>query len=157
MTMTIEELLQSGIDQARRVLIGVKDAELMPTFVVQFKDRPAAIIGAPWANDRDKYATTEAVRLAMKTHRDSVISYLFWSEAWRAHESIDHPIGLAPRDREDREEVVMINAFDKQGGKMVSLLIERGPDGVVTDLVKDKNEDSYANFEGRLYNLLRDD
>ena len=157
MSMTIDQLIQSGIDQARRVLIGVKDAELLPCFVVQFKDRPPAIVATPWHGDDEKIAATEAMRTMLKVYRHSVHSYMFWSEAWRAHEDMKHPIGLAPRDREDREEVVIINAFDHKGGKMVSLLIERDDKGVVTDLVKDKHDGDYERFEGRLYNLLKDD
>jgi hypothetical protein len=157
MTMNLDELIQSGVDQATRVLVGQKDAELLPTFVVQFKDRPPAIIPTPWSGDQEKIRMTEAIRLVLRLCRESVTSYLFWSEAWMATEDLKHPIGLAPRDREDRKEVVIVNVFDHKGGKMVTLEIERGPDGVVTDLVKHKDAGDYDRFEGRLYNLLKDD
>ena len=155
MTMNLDEFLQSGIDHARSILIGKPGAELMPAFVVQFKDRPPAIIGAPWADDSEKYATIEAVRLTLKAFRPSVISYLFWSEAWMAHEDTDHPIGLQPRDRMDRQEVVLVNAFNLDGGKMVTLEIMRDDKGVVTEL-KSLGA-TYEQFEGRLHNLLKDD
>ena len=157
MSMNLDKFLQSGIDQARTVLIGKPGAELMPAFVIQFKDRPPAIIAAAWSNDEEKVATTEAVRMTLRLYRSQVHSYLFWSEAWMAHEDMNHPIGLAPRDREDRKEVVIVNAFNLEGGKMVTLEIERGPDGVVTDLVKGKDAGDYDRLGGRLYNLLKDD
>ena len=157
MTMSIDQLIQSGVDQAKTVLIGKPDAELIPTFVIQFKDRPPAIIGAPWSNNDEKIAITESMRIMLKLYRSSVTSYLFWSEAWMATEDLKHPIGLQPRDREDRKEVVMINAFDHKGGKMTTLEIERGPDGVVTGLPKLKDAADYDRLGGRLYNLLKDD
>ena len=157
MNMTIDQLIQSGVDHARRVLIGQPGVQLTPSFVVQFKDRAPAFIETPWSSDDEKIAATEAMRIVFKRYRQSVHSYLFWSEAWRAHEDMKHPIGLAPRDREDREEVVMINAFDHKGGKMTSLIIERDDKGVVIDLIRDKDVDDCDRFEGRLYNLLKDD
>jgi hypothetical protein len=157
MSMNLDEFLQSGIDQARTVLIGKPGAELMPAFVIQFKDRPPAIIATPWSNDEEKFAATEAVRMTLRLYRSQVHSYLFWSEAWMAHEDMNHPIGLQPRDREDRKEVVIVNAFNLKGGKMITLEIVRGPDGVVTDLVKGKDDGDYDHLSGRLYNLLKDD
>lgn len=156
-TMSIDELLQAGIDQAGRVLIGKPGAALMPAFVVQFKDRPPAIIGAPWSDDDDKAIAVSAMRTILKLYRDSVVSYLFWSEAWQAHEDADHPIGLMPRDRMDRKEVVILNAYDHQGGKMVSLEIMRDDKGVVTDLIENDREKDTTALAGRLHNLLGDD
>ena len=57
----------------------------------------------------------------------------------------------------DRKEVVIVNAFNLEGGRMITLEIERGPDGVVTDLVKGKDAGDYDQLGGRLYNLLKDD
>lgn len=157
MSMNLDEFLQSGVDHARTVLVGKPDAELLPAFVIQFKDAPPTIIATPWSGDDDKTVAIAAMRMLLKIHRARVHSYLFWSEAWMAHEDMNHPIGLAPRDRMDRKEVVILNAFNLDGGKMITLEIERGPDGVVTDLVKHKDLGDYDRFEGRLYNLLKDD
>lgn len=157
MSMNLDELLQSGVDHARTVLVGKPDAELLPAFVIQFKDAPPTIVATPWSNDDDKAVAISAMRALFKIHRARVHSYLFWSEAWMAHENVDHPIGLAPRDREDRKEVVIVNAFNLEGGKMVTLEIERGPDGVITDLVKGKEAGEYDKLGGPLYNLLKDD
>jgi hypothetical protein len=157
MTMTIDELLQSGVDQANHLLVGKPGAELLPTFVIQFKDQPPTIITTPWSGDDEKYAVVEAMRLLLKIHRASVVSYLFWSEAWQAYEDPKHPTGLMPRDRQDRKEVVILNAFDKQGGKMVSLEIMRGPDGAVTSLVANDKAHDITALSGRLHNLLQDE
>jgi hypothetical protein len=154
--MTIDELIQSGVDQARTVLIGQKDAELTPAFVIQFKDgRPTAIVATPWGNDREKHTATTAMWMMFKVYGRAVDSYLFWSEAWRARESIKHPIGLMPRDREDKQEVVILSAYNHDGGKMRILEIKRGPDGVVTELVAE--DDVYDHLSGRLHNLLADE
>lgn len=139
------------------MLIGQPGVQLTPSFVVQFKDRPSAIITAPWSNEDEKIAVTEAMRIILKRHRENVVSYLFWSEAWMAYEDARHPTGLMPCDREDRKEVVIINAFDLAGGKHVTLDIVRDDKGVVIDLIKDKDADDRDRFEGRLYNLLEDD
>jgi hypothetical protein len=155
--MSIDELIQSGVDQAKRVLVGRPGASLMPAFVVQFKDRPPAMIGTPWSDDQDKDIAISAMRAMLKLYRDSVTSYLFWSEAWQAYEDKNHPIGLMPRDRMDRKEVVIINAFDKKGGKMVSLEIMRDDKGVVTDLIANDKESDLTVLSGRLHNLLKDD
>jgi hypothetical protein len=157
MTMTIDELIQSGVDQANHVLVGKPGAELLPAFVIQFKDRPPTIVATPWSGDDEKYAVVEAMRLLFKAHRESVESYLFWSEAWQAYEDPKHPTGLMPSDRQDRKEVVILNAFDKQGGKMVSLEIMRGPDGVVTRLVANDRAHDITALGGRLHNLLQDE
>jgi len=157
MTMTIDQLLDSGVNQAKHVLIGKPGAELTPAFVVQFKDRPPAMIATPWHGDDEKYATIGAMRMMLKAYRKHVVSYLFWSEAWQAYEDVDHPIGLRPSDRQDRKEVVILNAFDKQGGKMISLEIMRGPDGVVTNLVANDKADDITAVGGHLHNLLQED
>jgi hypothetical protein len=157
MTMTIDELLDSGVKQANHVLVGKPGAELMPAFVIQFKDRPPAMIGTPWNGEDEKYAVVEAIRALLKAYREHVVSYLFWSEAWQAYEDSNHPTGLRPSDRQDRKEVVIINAFDHKGGKMLSLEIMRGPDGVVTGLVANDKENNITALGGRLHNLLQDD
>jgi hypothetical protein len=156
MTMTIDELIQSGVDQARHVLIGAPGAELLPAFVIQFKDRPPTIVATPWSGDDEKHATVEAMRAMLKIYRASVHSYMFWSEVWLAHEDPKHPIGLAPRDRQDRKEAVFINAFNHEGGKVCVLEIVRDDKGVVRDLVKNKHGE-IDQFSGRLHNLLQED
>jgi hypothetical protein len=156
MTMTIDELIQSGVDQANSVLVGKPGAELLPAFVLQFNDRPPTIVATPWGGDDDKAIVVEAMRRLLKTYRASVHSYLFWSEAWMAHEDARHPSGLMPRDREDRKEVVIVNAFDKQGrGKLATLEILRDDKGVVIELKR--QDDIYDRLEGQLHNLLQDE
>lgn len=156
--MTIDELIDSGINQARTVLIGKPGAELAPAFVIQFKDRAPAVIGTPWSGDREKQIAIFVIRKALKTFEASVVSYLFWSEAWMATEDMKHPLGLMPRDREDRKEVVMINAFTKAGeGKMVTLEIVRDDKAVITDLIRSRDSGDYDRMGGRLHNLFNDD
>jgi hypothetical protein len=157
MTMTIDELIASGVRQANDILVGKPGAELLPTFVIQFKDRPSTMVATPWLNDREKFIATEAMRLMLKLHRANVDSYMFWSEAWQAYEDSKHPIGLMPCDREDRKEVVIINAFNHASGKMIALEIMRDDKGVVTSLVNNDKEDDITALSGLLHNLLQDE
>jgi hypothetical protein len=155
--MSIDELLQSGVSHAKHVLIGEEGAQIIPCFIIQFKDRPPAILATPWTNDKEKWATREAVRLSLKHFYDSVDSYMFWTEAWMATENIHHPSGLMPSDREDKREVVVINAFDKQNERVCVLEIVRGDDGRVTNLVEDKTATDTTFWSGAMHNLLKDD
>jgi hypothetical protein len=156
MTMNLDQLIESGIDQAKRVLVGVQGAQLLRAFVIQFKDRPPTIIACPWSDTHERNATIAAMRMTFKAYREHIDSYLFWSEVWMASENPRHPTGLMPADRQDRKEGVLINAFDAKGGERTRFYeIMRGPDGVVTDLVKfDREPDQYG---GDLHNLLKDD
>lgn len=148
--LNVDELLDHAVEHARKVLVGKPKAALMPTWLIQVKDQ-TMILGTPWDGDNDKDIVITAMRMLMKL-RD-VQSYSFMSEAWKATESLDNPIGLMPRDREDKVEVLIINACDRKGGKIRFYEIKRGPDAVVTDLVLDIHGDD-DRFSGRLYNLL---
>ena len=149
--LNVDQLLDHAADHARTVLVGKPKAELIPTWILQGKDE-ITFVGTPWGDDVEKELTVIAIRAMLEVRQAQ--SYSFMSEAWKAHESIDHPIGLMPRDRVDRIEVVIVNAFDRQGGKMRCYEIRRGPDGVVTELVLDPQGDM-DRFEGRLYNLFQ--
>ncbi len=148
--LNVDELLDHAVEHARKVLVGKPKAALMPTWLIQVKDQ-TMILGTPWDGDNDKDIVITAMRMLMKL-RD-VQSYSFMSEAWKAIESLDHPTGLMPSQREDKVEIVLINACDRNGAKVRSYEIKRGPDAVITDLVLDK-QGSEDHFSGRLFNLL---
>ena len=148
--LNVDELLDHAADHARNVLVGKPQAELTPTWLIQTKTK-TMLIGTPWHGDGDKETIITAMRMLMKLH--DAQSYSFMSEAWKAVEDINHPTGLMPRDREDKVEILIINACDRKGGKIRFYEIKRGPNAVVTDLVLDIHSDG-DRFSGRLYNLL---
>ena len=149
--MTIDELLDKAIAHSRDILIGKAGAELMPTWLVQLKDRPAMVLATPWDGEDEKSRVIFAIRMLLKN--PEVLSYSFLSEAWIAFEDARHPTGLMPSQREDKREVVIINAFDRQSGQMRIYEIKRDRKGRVSDLVKDP--EGIDRFEGRLFNLFR--
>ena len=147
--MTVDQLLNIALNGARAHLIGQPDASLMAAFMIQYKDQPPVILGAPWSCEEEKQMALSLIRFIL--NKDPTIhSYSFISEAWVAEENAKHPIGLMPSQREDKREVVIISAFDRQGGETRVYVIERGPDGRVSDLVLDP----HTVFEGRVHNLF---
>jgi hypothetical protein len=148
--LTVDELLDRAIAHARSVLVGKSEASLMPTWLIQSKDK-TSIVGTPWAGDEDKQFMLFAMRMMLE--KEQAQSYSFMSEAWAAREDLNHPIGLQPSQREDKREVVLINACDRQGGKMRIYEIKRDKKGVVTELALQRQGEE-GRFSGRLFNLL---
>jgi hypothetical protein len=148
--LTVDELLDRAIEHACSVLVGKPEASLMPTWLIQSKDK-TSIIGTPWDGEEDKKFMLFAMRMMLE--KEQAQSYSFMSEAWSARENLNHPIGLPPSQREDKNEVVLINACDRQGGKMRIYEIKRNKKGVVTELALQK-QGGEDQFSGRLLNLL---
>ena len=155
--LTLEALASHGLEHAKRVLIGKPGAQLIPTFHIQFTNRPPAIMATPWSDDREKMAVVASIRAAITYFRPFVDSYSFMSEAWIATQ--DHaprPGERPPSEREDRREAVIITAFNKDTGFVRAYEIKRGPDACVTELTPEKEAAKRDRFEGRLYNLFED-
>lgn len=152
---SLDQMIEGMLDHAKHVLIGKNDEQIVPFFHIQFKDRPDAIMPAPFSDERQKSAFIKAVRISFKMFRPSVVNYAFVSEAWAAQS--DHrprPGDLTPAQREDKRECVIVSAGDHDGARMKIWEIVRDDKGRVTDLVEDKMRDL---FEGRMYNLLGED
>lgn len=153
--LTIDELLDFGYKHACHVLIDQPEAQLVPTFHIQYKSGNGKVIAAPWYDDTTKEATIKAIK---KMLRNSTIhSYSFISEAWVAWEDSKHPTGLRPSDRQDRREVVIISAFDHKGGKMHTYEIKRRSTGVIKNLTFNSVIHNAENLSGRFHNLLKED
>lgn len=156
MTFSLDELGEFGLAHARSVLIGKKGAQLLPTFHIQFIDRPPVIMATPWRTNREKATVIAAIRALIKELRPRVDSYAFISEAWLAVQRLaPRPTDLAPSEREDRKEVVIITAFDRKTGFLRAYEIKRGPDAAVTELIPEREPAEH--FSGRLMNLFDDD
>lgn len=153
---TLDQMIENMHDHARGVLIGRNDEQLMPFFLIQFKDRPDAIMPAPFTGERQKSMLIGAMRAALKHFRPSVVNYSFVSEAWVATQDRPPRQGdLTPSQREDKCECVIVSAGDRDGARMKMWEIVRDGSGRVIDLVEDKGD--AKGFEGRLYNLMGDD
>jgi hypothetical protein len=151
--LSVDELLDMAIDSARNELIGNAGAELMPTFIIQTKDK-TTFVGCPWSGEIEKELAIFTIRAMLK--KENAISYSFTSEAWISTQQKDEPY-VQPRLSPKRREVVIVNAFNRRGvGKMRAYEIKRDTQGVVTDLVLESNELSQMGFSGRLYNLFED-
>jgi hypothetical protein len=154
---TLEELLDFGREHAEKSLIGVKGAQLLPTFHIQFTDRPPAIMATPWRNDREKRMAIGAIRAAIQHFRASIDSYSFMTEAWLATQThAPRSTDLPPSEREDRKECVIITCCNKDGGFMRAFEIKRAPDATVCELVAEKEAGKCDRFEGPLFNLFED-
>jgi hypothetical protein len=152
--LTLDQLVANAVKHANSVLVGNKEAMITPFFHIQFNDRAPVLIATPWSNDVEKQAATYSIRASLKKFRDHVVNYSFISEAWMAHYDNPMPANLTmPRDRPDRRECVIINAFDHKEGRFKVLTIERDAEGRVTKLVPDP-DDQYTGLEGDLHNLL---
>lgn len=158
MTLSIEKLAEFALDHATFVLVGKAGAQLIPTFHIQFLNRPPVIMATPWRDDREKMATVRAVRSAIKQFRPIVDSYSFTSEAWIAVQNhAPRASDLMPSEREDRREAVIITCFNKDDGFLRAYEIKRGPDARVTELTPEREPGRFDRIEGRLYNLFDDE
>jgi hypothetical protein len=157
-THSLEKLAAFGLEHAKSVLIAKPGAQLIPTFHIQFINRPPVIMAMPWTSERQKMAAIHAVRSAIQHFRPIVDSYSFMSEAWIAvQDTPPRDSDLMPSQREDRKEAVIITCFNKDTGFMRSFEIKRAPDATVSELVADLNAPGKEDrFEGRLYNLFED-
>lgn len=158
MIYSLEELAAFGLLHAKSVLIGKPNAQLIPTFHIQFINRDPVIMAMPWTDERSKAASIFAVKSAIKQFRPIVDSYSLMSEGWIAvQDTPPKASDLLPSEREDRKEVVIITAFNKDTGFLRAYEIKRGPDARVTELVAEPDPDEFDQFEGRLYNLFDDE
>jgi hypothetical protein len=150
-------MIEGMHERARHVLIGHNDEQLMPFFHIQFKDRPDAVIPAPFSDEREKSIFIKAVRFSLKQFRSSVVNYAFVSEAWVAQSDHRPRKGdLSPSEREDKRECVIVSAGDRDRAMMKLWEIIRDDQARVTDLVEDPNMTA-DHFEGRLQNLMAED
>jgi hypothetical protein len=156
MSLTLDELIDSCHAHARRVLIGSATEQIQPLFHIQFKNRPDAVMPAPFSDEQQKSAFLAALRLALREFRNDVVNYATISEAWAAQYDHEPRAGdLMPSERETRKEIVIVSAGDHKGARVKAWEIIRDDKGRVTDLIEDKG--MADNFEGRMFNLMQDE
>jgi hypothetical protein len=143
---SLDDLLDLARDQARNVLIGApKGTQLVPTWLVHAANGDVIIIQTPWADDRQKAITAQAMRETMRERK--ALAYSFLSEAWMSRRRLApgqtlqdvldkrHADGEMPRNDPERVEMVIATAGDTKGSKSRMWGIVRDKAGVVTDLV----------------------
>jgi hypothetical protein len=129
--MTLNELTEAAVRHARNALLDQPGASLLPTFLIQGRDR-TTIVGTPFDGDLEKDIVADAVRFMLKhEHADS---YSFMSEAWVTRQLPGEPY-LQPAKSDKRREAVVVIAVDRAGaGRMQAYEIERNDQGVVIEL-----------------------
>ena len=154
MSDELDALLEIAGGHARAVLVDMKEAELMPTFVM-IADGETLFAPTPWRDEKDKARYLGALRAMMK--KRGVTRYSMVSEAWTAKQpegwKPGMPQGPLPGDRPDRKEVVIAIAADKTNAKSRTWDIVRGESGAVVELRLDTA--SLRELGGRMAELLR--
>lgn len=149
---TLDELTEMALHHAKTCLVGQPGAQMTPCWLIQ-GDKRTSIVATPFDGDRSKDFVAFVIRRLLKEENASAYSYV--SEAWMAIEDLKYPIGLAPRERNDRREVVIITVADRKTSRMRSWEIIRGPDGTVIEL-KVNPIHGEEHFAGRFFNLFED-
>lgn len=132
--------------------------ELAPMFSVHFEkdgqNAIAAVVG-DFANYEAKIQSVNIVKLVAVAYDAYAVSLM--TEAWVAHvdNKMDEAVrNLAPSDRADRREIVMVTLSARDKSPLMSAReIVRNPDGSVAKLLPDVTQD-HTGFEGRMANLL---
>jgi hypothetical protein len=155
--MDLDELVEKAHQHARTVLVGDPQAQILPSWLIQFKNRPTTLVATPWGEEREKIMIFGVMRMTMRDPRAGVVSYSFMTEGWKSIEYAGRDTGLMPSQREDKIEVVIINACDRERGITRMYEMVRGPDGAVTELKPERDFEECPRQEGgRAINLLLD-
>jgi hypothetical protein len=150
--MTLDQLTENAAEHARRILVDRPEATLLPTFLIQGRDR-LSIVGTPFDGELEKDIVADAIRFTLKMEHAN--SYSFMSEAWMITQALDEPY-IQPAKSDRRREVVIIVAVSRDGdGRMRTYEIKRNDKGIVTELTPDKDEVGLEG--GRFSNLFEDD
>lgn len=149
---TLDLLTEMALDHAKTCLIGQPGAQMVPCWLIE-GDKRTSIVATPFDGDRSKDFAAFMIRKMLKEENARAYSYV--SEAWIATEDLKHPIGLAPRERENRREIVIITVADRKTSRMRIWEIIRGADGTVVELKADPVGDE-DRFGGRFFNLFGD-
>ena len=144
---SLNDLLGLAEKQARQELVGApKATQLLPTWLVAAANNDIIIIATPWADDRQKEITAEAMRATMRAKKATAYSFL--CEAWMVRKRLDgmslqeaydktYSDAEMPRNDPHRIETVVATAGDRNGSKSAMWRIVRDTAGVVTELIEE--------------------
>lgn len=151
---TVDELQAIALDHAEFMLIGDAGAQLAPTWWIQFDNGPGEMIVTPWGDEAEKLAVVEHIKKKLKDPHAR--NYAFVSEVWVATENAKRPSRLMPSEHPDRREVVLIQAFNRNGKGGVRIYdIKRDDKGAVTALPEAAK--GPERWQGRMFNLFQDE
>jgi hypothetical protein len=149
----LDALIDHAYEHARTVLIERRtgDDQLAPAWLTIGGDGAVTITITPWSDEFEKDLVVAAMRHTMR--ETGVVAYSFVSEAWSASEpeSYDPKRHGWPKDRPDRQEVVIAVASDRAASVHATWLIKRDRRGRVAAL--ERQPDAEIAF-GRFDDLL---
>lgn len=151
--ITLDQMIKTAEDQARRVLIGTKE-ELVPAWVMVSLGK-AEIVATPWDGYINKQLVIEAMRALMRERQ--VQAYSLVVEAWfvTANAIDDEYTGPPPSERTDRKECVVAMAANKAGEhRHLHLEIIRDKKGRCVELRRLSPEDRITSW---IFDNLLDD
>jgi hypothetical protein len=147
------ELLAMCGDHARRILVEEKHRELTTIYHLIVPEGPHPIVPCPWRNDTEKEVYLAALRHI--AHEKHATAFACVSEVWMTQYAPGElePGAAFPRPSQSDRKVEAVFALYHDGVDTLTKrwLIERGPDGYVSDLVEQPAT------EGTFRGLLMDD
>lgn len=151
--MTLDIMIDTAEDFARRVLLEKKQKQLMPSFLLIQPDDSAEIIQVELDFNIDLQKQLLRAKMRALMQEKGTIMYSFISEAWQSPEGIPpekvkrdaqgiyyhSPDVPRPSQHPNRIEVVMVMATDGIRAKYKQWLIKRDYKGAIRDLVPDRD------------------
>lgn len=150
----LDKFLESAYQQARRVLLNKKDAELTPIWAMIRDDDEIMAVGTPFQGPADKPLVAAYMRDFMT--KNNVVAYCFLCEAWMAvlPRGIKSTDGFDPPSQQpNREEIVIALASSATETKSRQWMMVRDKSGRVTALPERKFEGAgsmFGTFDGLL-------
>lgn len=154
----LDKLLDSAHQQARRILLGKADEQLVAMWVLANRDDQLMVIATPFEGPFQKDLVAIYMRQFMVDH--DIVAYSFLTEAWVVVlEDKDHAEakGVIPSQDPRRVEVVLACACTADDSKLKMWKMRRDKSGRVTALVEDKHVSGSGihTFFGRFGDLLQ--
>lgn len=152
MMTDLSKLLDAAHDQARKILLGKKDEQLCPMWVLVDNQDQWQVIGTPFDGPREKDLVVMLMKQMMEDK--NTVAYSFLTEAWFTvlPPGTDVDTAPAPSKSPDRKEMVLALASDDTDTEFRSWHIKRDKRGRVTALPEEKLVECtmFGRFDGLL-------
>jgi hypothetical protein len=161
MNKTLDQLLSLAANHAHLVLLGLKQPELVPSWVFVQPDGSSKVMGTPWKDEATKRAIVAYAKAWMRNH--GTVAYSLLVEAWKAELDPGEwdpdsrkplPEALRAANQVNRIEIVMAMATDGKETQYKEWQIVRDWQGKVAALAPLEPEESDRKVESWLANLL---
>ncbi len=151
------ELEQMHLDSCQEAVMLLSFAGKLPSYFQFMMEGKVKRFDTPWNNQVEKEIYVAAIRLTLKEY-PGIEAYSFITEAWmasvdmRTQPELEH---VAPRDRSDREDVLLVMTRHRNGGEFFTkYLVEYDADG--STIVGPAQPLGNGHSEGFLGNLFED-